>query len=163
MKDATKAVEVIILDERANDFGNRGSEMAAGYDLVACISGPISVRRGDRATMIPTGVACFINDPNVACLILPRSGLGHKQGLVLGNTVGLVDADYQNQWFVSVWNRGQQDEIIIHPGDRIAQALFIPVVHPEFNIVEEFSAETKRGLGGFGSTGIGQATAHTLQ
>lgn len=147
-------VQVKILDPRASGFGQRSTEMSAAYDLYACIENPMSVRHGAEATMVPTGIAAFMNDKDIACLILPRSGLAHKQGLVLGNSVGLVDADYQNQWFISVWNRGQQDEIIIHPGDRIAQALFIPVIHPTFRHVHEFSESTGRGLGGFGSTGV---------
>lgn len=147
-------VQVKILDQRINGQLQRGTSMSAGYDLIACIDKPVSIRHGDKATMIPTGLAIYINDPNIAALILPRSGLGHKQGLALGNTVGLVDADYQNQWYVSAWNRGQQDEIVINPGDRFAQAVFIPVIHPNFEIVSEFSEETERGLGGFGSTGV---------
>lgn len=148
-------VQVKVLDHRyADQMLERGTDMSAGYDLIACIDKPLSLRRGDKAALIPTGMAIFIDCPDVAALILPRSGLGHKQGLVLGNTVGLVDADYQNQWFVSAANRGQQDEIIINPGDRIAQAVFVPVIHPDFHMVEEFTHETDRGLGGFGSTGV---------
>ena len=131
----------------------RGSNLAAGYDLVAAIDKPMSIRSGDKATLIPTGVAIFTGSAFVAGVILPRSGLGHKQGLVLGNSVGLIDGDYQNEWFVSAWNRGQQDEIIINPGDRIAQAVFVPVFHPDFKVVDDFRTETERGPGGFGSTG----------
>lgn len=131
------------------------TEMAAGYDLIAAIDAPMSIRNGEKSTLIPTGLAICIGSASVAGLLLPRSGLGHKQGLVLGNTLGLIDGDYQNQWFISAWNRGQQDEIVINPGDRIAQVIFVPVIHPIFHEVEEFSAATERGLGGFGSTGVG--------
>lgn len=132
----------------------RATPMSAGYDLIAAIDAPISIRAGEKATLIPTGLAIYQGTGEVAGLILPRSGLGHKQGLVLGNTLGLVDGDYQNQWFVSAWNRGQQDEIVIKPGERIAQALFVPVIHPFFTVVDEFSDVTERGQGGFGSTGV---------
>jgi dUTP pyrophosphatase len=144
-----------ILDERGRP--TRGSAMAAGYDVVACLDEKITIRRYDAARFIPLGFACFMNEAAVVGFVLPRSGLGHKQGLVLGNTIGAVDGDYQNQWFASIWNRGQQDEIIINPGDRIAQVVFMPVIHPNFQEVEEFSEVTERGLGGFGSTGVGAA------
>jgi dUTP pyrophosphatase len=121
--------------------------------LIACIDEPLKVIRNEKAVLIPTGLAIHIGDGSIAGIILPRSGLGHKQGLVLGNSLGLIDGDYQNQWFVSAWNRGQQEEIVINPGDRIAQAIFVPVIHPEFVYVNAFSRETERGLGGFGSTG----------
>lgn len=154
--------------------------MSAGYDLIACIDEPMVIKHGDKAVLVPTGLAMFINDGSVAGLILPRSGLGHKQGLVLGNTLGLMDGDYQNQWFVSVWNRGNGGnnftfghlleqsamrfpDIVINPGDRIAQCVFIPVLHPQFVEVEEFSEETERGVGGFGSTGVGVMAPIALQ
>lgn len=145
-------VQVKVLDSRAK-LPERGTALAAGYDLFACIDAPVSIRAGEKATLIPTGLAMFSNEASMAGIILPRSGLGHKQGLVLGNTLGLIDGDYQNQWFVSAWNRGQQDEIVINPGDRIAQVMFVPVIHPDFLVVDEFTVETERGLGGFGSTG----------
>lgn len=145
-------VQIKLLDPRAA-VPKRGTSQSAGYDLIACIDKPISIRAGEKSTLIPTGLAMFINSGDIAGIILPRSGLGHKQGLVLGNTLGLVDGDYQNQWFVSAWNRGQQDEIVINPGDRIAQAIFVPVLHPSFLTVEEFDLVTERGQGGFGSTG----------
>jgi dUTP pyrophosphatase len=140
-----------ILDKRitlqpATDF-------SAGYDLQAAINDPIVIRRNEKATLIPTGFALYIKDPNVCGLLLPRSGLGHKQGLVLGNNVGLLDADYSGQLYVSAWNRGQQEEIIINPLDKIAQLIFCPVIHPQFNFVDEFVNEDERGAGGFGSTG----------
>lgn len=155
-------VQVRVIDPRAS-VPVRGTPMSAGYDLIACIDEPMVIRHGGPAKLIPTGLALFINDGSVAGVILPRSGLGHKQGLILGNTLGLMDGDYQNQWYVSVWSRGNGGgvdgvvpDIIICPGDRIAQAIFIPVIHPEFVLVGEFSEETERGLGGFGSTGVKQ-------
>lgn len=131
----------------------RATPMSAGYDLFACIDKTMSIRHGDKATLIPTGVAIYMANGNVMGSIYPRSGLAHKQGLVLGNTVGVVDGDYQNEWFVSAWNRGQQDEIIINPGDRIAQVVFVPVLHVDLVVVDDFPEVTERGLGGFGSTG----------
>lgn len=146
-----------VLDPRGKPV--RATPMSAGYDVVACIDEPVVIKKGDKATLIPLGFACFMDDEAIAGLILPRSGLGHKQGLCLGNTVGVVDGDYQNQWFASAFNRGQQDEIVINPGDRIAQIIFVPVIHPDFIEVSEFSATTVRGLGGFGSTGIDSTSA----
>lgn len=141
-----------LLDQRA--LPQRATPMSAGYDVVACIDEPMVIKKGDKATLIPLGFACYMAYGQVAGLILPRSGLGHKQGLALGNTVGVVDGDYQNQWFASAWNRGQQDEIVINPGDRLAQIIFVPVLHPTFQLVEEFTEASERGLGGFGSTGV---------
>lgn len=149
-------VQIKVLDKRAS-IPERGTPMSAGYDLIACIDEPMIIKREAKAILIPTGLAIFINAAEVAAVLMPRSGLGHKQGLVLGNTIGLIDGDYQNQWYVSVWNRGQQHEIVINPGDRIAQVVFVPVIHPEFVKVEEFDFETERGTGGFGSTGVGAA------
>ena len=143
--------QVKLLDPRG--LPQRATPMSAGYDVVACIDKPMSIRAGDKATLIPLGFACYMDNGSVTGLILPRSGLGHKQGLALGNTVGVIDGDYQNQWFASAWNRGQQDEIIINPGDRIAQIVFVPVLHPVFDVVEDFTSQSVRGLGGFGSTG----------
>lgn len=154
-------VQIKLLDPRAA-VPQPATPMSAGYDLIAAINGPISIRAGEKATLIPTGVAIFIGDATVMGLILPRSGLGHKQGLVLGNTAGVIDGDYQNQWFVSAWNRGQQDEIVINPGERIAQVVFVPVLHPSFDVVREFSEWTVRGQGGFGSTGV-QAKPKTFE
>lgn len=146
-------VQIKVLDRRAG-VPSRGTPMSAGYDLIAAINNPVKIRKGEAATLIPTGVAIYIADACVMGLILPRSGLGHKQGLVLGNTAGVIDGDYQNQWYVSAWNRGQQDEVVINPGDRIAQVVFVPVLHPVFHLVDEFGVQTKRGQGGFGSTGV---------
>lgn len=140
-----------LLDKRG--LPQRATTMSAGYDVVACIDEPMVVWKGDTATLIPLGFACYMADGGVVGLILPRSGLGHKQGLTLGNTVGVVDGDYQNQWFASVWNRGPHN-VIVNPGDRICQVLFVPVLHPDFDQVEEFSEVSDRGLAGFGSTGL---------
>lgn len=143
--------ELKVLDPRG--MPKRGTSKSAGYDVVACIDEPIVLKKDDPATLIPLGFACYIANAGVVGLILPRSGLGHKQGLILGNTVGVIDADYQGQWMASAWNRGQQDEIVINPGDRIAQIVFMPVVHPSFLVVHEFASESARAAGGFGSTG----------
>lgn len=111
----------------------------AGYDLYACIDAPITLRYGENATLIPTGIAVEYANLEIAALILPRYGMAHRSGLVLGNTVGLVGAQSEEQWYVSAWNRGPVDEIIIKPGDAIAQVVFIPVLHPEFEEVRDFS------------------------
>jgi dUTP pyrophosphatase len=150
-------VELRVLDGRVYDWGlpKFQSEMAAAVDLFACLPETISIAAGDAAVLVPTGIAIHIGDPGYAAMILPRSGLGHKQGLVLGNLVGLIDADYTGPLMVSLWNRsGSAAPIVIQPGDRIAQLLFVPVNRPEFRVVSQFSIETKRGAGGFGSTGL---------
>lgn len=123
---------------------------SAGMDLRACIEAPITLQPGDAA-LITTGIAIYIRDPGLAAMILPRSGLGHKHGLVLGNLVGLIDSDYQGELMISCWNRGNS-EFTINNGDRIAQLIVVPVVQASFNIVEEFDS-TERGTGGFGSSG----------
>jgi len=128
-------------------YATQGS---AGLDLRACLDQAITLNPGDT-TLIPTGLAIYIEDNNFAATILPRSGLGHKHGIVLGNLVGLIDSDYQGELMVSCWNRGNT-RFVIEAGERIAQLVLLPVVQAEFNIVEEF-AETERGTGGFGSTG----------
>ena len=120
-------------------------------DLRACIEAPVRVHPGE-SMLIPAGIAIHLADPGLAAMILPRSGLGHKQGLVLGNLVGLIDADYQGPLMVSLWNRGQNRQVV-QPGDRIAQLVFMPVVRGRFRIVEQF-AESARGVGGFGHTGV---------
>lgn len=124
---------------------------SAGLDLRALISEPTTLQPGDT-TLLATGLAIYIADPNYAAMILPRSGLGHKHGIVLGNLVGLIDSDYQGELMVSCWNRGNT-AFTIEPGDRIAQLIIVPVAQVDFEIVDEFS-ESKRGTGGFGSTGI---------
>lgn len=144
-------IDVKILDQRLHDnlpaYATPGS---AGLDLRACLDAPLELAPG-ATTLIPTGMAIHLDDPSLAAMILPRSGLGHKHGIVLGNLVGLIDSDYQGQLMVSIWNRGQ-DSFTIEPGERIAQMVFVPVVQAEFNLVEEFEA-TDRGEGGFGHSG----------
>lgn len=126
------------------------SEGSAGLDLRACISNPIDLEPG-KTELIPTGISIYIKDPGYAALILPRSGLGHKHGIVLGNLVGLIDSDYQGELFISTWNRGLTS-FSIKPLDRIAQLVIVPVSQATFNLVSEFT-ESDRGTGGFGSTG----------
>ena len=123
---------------------------AAGMDLRACVAAPLALSPGE-AQLIPTGIAIFVEDPGLAALILPRSGLGHKHGIVLGNLVGLIDSDYQGQLMVSCWNRGSA-QYTIQPGERIAQLIIVPVLQVELAVVEDFAATT-RGAGGFGSSG----------
>lgn len=129
---------------------NYATAGSAGLDLYACIDEPLILSPGDTH-LIPTGMAIYIGDPNLAALILPRSGLGHKHGIVLGNLVGLIDSDYQGQLLVSCWNRGSA-VFTIEPGDRIAQLIFVPVICPQFEQVTDF-VQTARGEGGFGHTG----------
>jgi dUTP pyrophosphatase len=144
-------VEVKVLDERVRGqlpaYATPGS---AGLDLRACIDAPIELRPGDTQ-LIPTGLAIHLADRGYAAMILPRSGLGHKHGVVLGNLVGLIDSDYQGQLMVSCWNRGQA-AFTVQPMERIAQMVIVPVVQASFELVEEFAA-SQRGAGGFGSTG----------
>jgi dUTP pyrophosphatase len=123
---------------------------SAGMDLRACLDAPLMLAPG-AAELIPTGIAIYVEDPNLAALLLPRSGLGHKSGIVLGNLVGLIDSDYQGPLMVSCWNRGSS-AFTVNPGDRIAQMVVVPVVQAEFDVVEDFSASI-RGHGGFGSSG----------
>jgi dUTP pyrophosphatase len=148
-------VKLKILDARVGrDFPlpQHATAGSAGMDLRACIDAPLSLASG-AAELIPTGISIYIADPRLAAVLLPRSGLGHKNGIVLGNLVGLIDSDYQGPLMVSIWNRGVSS-FVINPGDRIAQMVFIPVVHVGFEVVEDFSA-TARGGGGFGSSGHG--------
>lgn len=123
---------------------------AAGLDLRAILDAPLTLKPGDT-TLIKTGLAIYIEDPSLAAVILPRSGLGHKHGVVLGNLVGLIDSDYQGQLMVSTWNRGST-AFVLNPMERLAQLVIVPVVQAELNIVDDF-AESDRGAGGFGSTG----------
>jgi len=127
-----------------------GSPGAAGLDLRACIDAPLTLEPGD-SKLVPSGIAIHVGDPGYAALVLPRSGLGAKSGIVLGNLVGLIDSDYQGQVFVSVWNRSKV-AFTIQPMDRIAQMIIVPVQQVEWNVVEDFEASS-RGAGGFGSTG----------
>ena len=148
-----KQIELKILDPRIGhefplpEYATPGS---AGLDLRACIDEPIELAAG-ATTLVPTGLAIHIADPGLCATILPRSGLGHKHGIVLGNLVGLIDSDYQGQLMVSVWNRGQAN-FTIQPGERIAQLVFMPVVKASFAIVADFD-QSERGEGGFGSSG----------
>lgn len=146
-------IEVKILDARiGNEFPLPKYETAdsAGLDLRACLDQPLELAP-NSTHLIPTGIAIHIGNPNLAAVILPRSGLGHKQGIVLGNLVGLIDADYQGPLMISCWNRGQ-NMYTITPGDRIAQLVFLPIVRAQFEIVNEFKT-TDRGTGGFGHSG----------
>ncbi len=150
-----RKIALRILDPRVEaEYGlpDYATEGSAGLDLRACIDGPLDLGPG-QAELIPTGIAIHIGDPGLAAVILPRSGLGHKHGIVLGNLTGLIDSDYQGQLFVSCWNRGST-AFTVHPGDRIAQLVLVPVVQAEFEIVASFS-ESRRAEGGFGSTGSG--------
>jgi len=144
-------IDVKILDARLNnDLPGYATPGAAGIDLRACIEAAIELAPG-QTELVPTGMAIHIGRADLAAMILPRSGLGHKHGIVLGNLVGLIDSDYQGQLFVSMWNRGSQT-FVVNPLERIAQLVMVPVVQVAFNIVEEFAA-SERGTGGFGSTG----------
>ena len=146
-----KKLDVKILDERIREYLPQYSTSgSAGLDLRACADEKMTINPGDTV-LIPTGLAINIADPGYAAVILPRSGLGHKNGIVLGNLVGLIDSDYQGQLFVSIWNRGKET-FELNPFDRIAQLVVIPVVQVDLNIVDDFE-ETERGDGGFGSTG----------
>ena len=148
-----KNVQLKILDPR---IGNEiplpayATDGSAGMDLRACLEQALTLGPGN-AELIPTGIAIYIEDPGLAAVILPRSGLGHKHGIVLGNLVGLIDSDYQGQLFVSCWNRGKE-AFTIQPGERIAQLVLVPVAQAQFDIVRDFAA-TDRGAGGFGSSG----------
>ena len=146
-----KQLDVRILDPRMRDqLPQYGTAGAAGLDLRACLDGPLALEPGKTA-LVPTGLAIHIGDPGFAAMVLPRSGLGHKNGIVLGNLVGLIDSDYQGQLMVSLWNRGDT-AFLIEPMDRIAQMVIVPVMQVRLNIVEEFDT-SERGVGGFGSTG----------
>jgi len=150
-------VELKVLDERVRAWGlpRYQSEMAAAVDLFACLGEPLVIAPQSPAQFVPSGIAIHIGDPGVAAIFVPRSGLGHKKGLVLGNLVGVLDADYTGPVLISVWNRSELGSapIVIEPGDRIAQLMFVPVVRPAFELVDEFTALSLRGAGGFGSTG----------
>ncbi|MFZ6773291.1 dUTP diphosphatase [Undibacterium sp. SXout7W] len=146
-----KNVALKILDARMKDqLPSYGTPGSAGLDLRACIDTPVTIKPGETI-LIPTGLAIHIADPGYAAMILPRSGMGHKHGIVLGNLVGLIDSDYQGQLMVSTWNRGQA-EFVLNPMERLAQLIIVPVVQVGFEIVEEFG-DSERGEGGFGSTG----------
>ena len=146
-----QTLQVKILDERMRDqMPSYGTPGSAGLDLRACIDASIEIAPG-QTVLIPTGLSIFVEDPRYAALILPRSGLGHKHGIVLGNLVGLIDSDYQGQLMVSTWNRSNT-LFTLEPMERLAQLVIVPIQQVELKIVEEF-AESSRGAGGFGSTG----------
>jgi len=148
-----RKIELKILDPRIGSefpLPEYATDGSAGLDMRACVEAPVEVKPGETH-LIPTGLAIHIGDPGLAAVLLPRSGLGHKKGIVLGNLVGLIDSDYQGQVFVSCWNRSS-DAFTINPGERIAQMVFIPVVQAAFEVVEEFES-SQRGAGGFGHTG----------
>lgn len=160
-RDATRAVELRVIDERLHDWGlpRYQTKMAAGIDLHACIDAPLTLLPQAPAVLIPSGIALLMNDPYMAAVLLARSGLGHKKGLILGQSVGLIDADYTDQIYISAWLRTPPGStpLVIEPGDRVAQLVFVPILRPALRLVEAFSSETGRGLGGFGSTGYGSA------
>lgn len=146
-------IQLQILDKRLGEeipLPHYATDGSAGMDLRACVDAALDIHPGETH-LIPTGIAIHIGDPGLAAVLLPRSGLGHKHGIVLGNLTGLIDSDYQGQLFVSCWNRGK-DSFTVNPGERIAQMVFVPVVQASFDIVESFD-ESDRGEGGFGHTG----------
>ena len=151
MAGAPIRVDVRILDERIrSSLPSYATAGAAGMDLRACIDAPIALAPGDTS-LVPTGIAIHIGDPGYAAILLPRSGLGHKHGIVLGNLVGLIDADYQGPLMVSCWNRGREP-YVLSPMDRLAQLVVVPVARAAFRVVDAFDASV-RAEGGFGSTG----------
>lgn len=146
-------LQVKVLDKRLGrefEMPTRATDGSAGVDLRAMVDAPLQLAPGD-CELLPTGLAVHIADPNLAGMILPRSGLGHKKGIVLGNLVGLIDSDYQGPLMVSCWNRGAES-FTMNPGERIAQFILVPVVAAQFEVVNDFDA-SERGVGGFGSTG----------
>ena len=150
---ASRAVEVKLLDPRFGDewpLPAYATEASAGMDLRAALDAPLVLEPGDAA-LVPSGIALHLGDPQLCAVVLPRSGLGHRHGIVLGNGTGLIDADYQGPLLISVWNRGRE-AFTIQPGDRIAQLVLVPVVQAHFELVEEFDA-SQRGAGGFGHSG----------
>ncbi|KTC97730.1 dUTP diphosphatase [Legionella erythra] len=148
-----QAIQLKILDPRLGktiELPSYATPGSAGLDLRVCMDEPLQIAPNETV-LLPTGLAIYIADPNLAAVILPRSGLGHKHGIVLGNLVGLIDSDYQGELKISCWNRSQ-DHFTVQPGDRIAQLVFLPVARASFTVVDAFT-ETSRGEGGFGSSG----------
>jgi len=148
-------IQMKILDPRVGKefpLPEHATDGSAGVDLRACLDADLTLKPG-QTELIPTGIAIHIEDPGLAAMILPRSGLGHKHGIVLGNLVGLIDSDYQGQLFVSCWNRGSE-AFVLEPGLRLAQLVIVPVVQANFNVVDDFDI-SQRGEGGFGHTGHG--------
>lgn len=151
-------IEIKVLDGRLHQWGlpEYQTNGAAAIDLYACLDGDLRLMPQAPAQLVPSGISLFCGDLQVAGLVLPRSGLGHKKGLVMGNSVGLIDSDYTGQIFISAWNRNPpgSDSIVIQPGERIAQLMFVPVLRPDLIMVDQFSGQTQRAAGGFGSTGV---------
>ena len=150
-------VELVVLDARLHGWGlpTYQSSMAAAIDLHACLDAPLELKAGSAPALIPAGFAIHLNDPAMAALVLPRSGMGHKRGLVLGNLVGLIDPDYTGPILVSAWNRNAPgtEPITLQPGERFAQMMFVPVLRPALTLVDAFSGQSERAARGFGSTG----------
>jgi deoxyuridine 5'-triphosphate nucleotidohydrolase len=149
-----QSIQIKLIDSRLGDefpLPSYATDGSAGLDLRACLEQPLTLAPGDSA-LIPSGFAMHISDTGLAAVLLPRSGLGHKQGIVLGNLVGLIDSDYQGQVMISCWNRSLE-AVTVSPGDRIAQMVIVPVVQAAFEVVEEFQT-SRRGGGGFGHTGL---------
>ena len=150
-------VEMVVLDARLHEWGLPAYQtaMAAAIDLRACVDGPVEIVAGAAPTLISAGFAVHMADPAMAAMVLPRSGMGHKRGLVLGNLVGLIDPDYTGPILVSAWNRNRvgTPPVVLTPGERFAQLLFVPVLRPMLRVVDAFSGSSARGAGGYGSTG----------
>jgi dUTP pyrophosphatase len=157
MTTPSPRIEIKVLDPRLTTWGlpRYQSDMAAAIDLFACLDAPLELAPGSLAQLVPAGFALHIGDPHFAAIIVPRSGLGHKKGLVLGNLQGVIDADYTGPIMISVWNRSAvgTPPVRIEPGERIAQMMFVPIARPMFSVVPDFSQNSTRGSGGFGSTG----------
>ncbi len=149
--------ELKVLDKRLHEWGlpTFHSDMAAGIDLRACIDAPLTIEPQAPAVMVPSGMAILMNRADIVAFVLARSGLGAKLGVILGQSVGTIDPDYAGEWLIPLVNRNAAGTppVVINPGDRIAQAVFLPLIRPTFRVVEEFSTNTGRGAGGFGSTG----------
>lgn len=155
--DRDLTVEIKVIDKRIHVWGMPAyqSAMAAAIDLYACLDIPLELAPSSPAVLVPSGIAVHMGRPDMAAIVLPRSGAGHKRGLILGNTAGLIDPDYTGQVQISAWNRNPPgtEPITIAPGERLAQMIFVPILRPMFSLVETFTQASSRGSGGFGSTG----------